>query len=188
MGYGSIGREIARLLEPFGVTVLAAKWNAMQVQDTDYILEGLGDPAGDLPRRIYPFQALKTMIAECDFLVVTVPLTPETGGLIGAEELDVMKPGAFLVDVSRGGVIDHIALIRALKNKKIGGAALDVFPEEPLPEDSPLWKSPNVILSPHIAGSSPHYDQRAVALFAENLRRFLAGEPLYNQFDLNRSY
>ena len=188
VGYGSIGREVARILQPFGMTVLAAKRNAMQPQDSGYIQEGLGDPAGDLPRRIYPFQALKSMIADCDFLVVAVPLTPETNGLIGAEELNAMKPGAFVIDVSRGSVIDHIALIRALKDKKIAGAALDVFPEEPLPKDSPLWKFPNVIISPHIAGVSTQYNQRAVALFSENLRRFLAGEPLHNQFEIERRY
>jgi phosphoglycerate dehydrogenase-like enzyme len=188
VGYGSIGREVARLLQPFGVTVLAAKWDAMNPQDSGYIQEGFGDPTGDLPRRIYPFQAIKSMIAACDFLVITVPLTPETDGLIGVEELDAMKPDSFLIDVSRGGVVDHIALIRALKDKKIAGAALDVFPEEPLPKDSPLWKFPNVIISPHIAGISPHYDQRAVALFTENMRRFLAGEPLHNQFEIERRY
>jgi phosphoglycerate dehydrogenase-like enzyme len=188
VGYGSIGREVARLLQPFGVTVFAAKWDAMQPQDTGYVQEGFGDPTGDIPRRIYPFQALKSMIAECDFLVITVPLTPETDGLIGSEELDAMKTDSFLIDVSRGSVVNHIALIRALKDKKIAGAALDVFPEEPLPKDSPLWKFPNVIISPHIAGISPHYDARAVALFTENLRRFLAGEPLHNQFEIERRY
>jgi phosphoglycerate dehydrogenase-like enzyme len=188
VGYGSIGREVSRLLQPFDATILAVKWNAMEPGDSGYIQEGLGDPAGDLPRRIYPFQALKSMIAECDFLVVAVPLTAETNGLISVEELQSMKPGAFLIDVSRGGVIDHIALIRALKDKKIGGAALDVFPEEPLPKNSPLWKFPNVILSPHVAGLSPHYEQRAIALFTENLRHFLAREPLKNQFDIERQY
>jgi phosphoglycerate dehydrogenase-like enzyme len=188
VGYGSVGREVTRLLQPFGVTVLAAKRDAMHPEDRGYTLDGMGDPTGDLPRRIYPFQALKSMIAECDFLVVTVPLTPETTGLIGAEELNALKPGAFIIDVSRGSVIDHIALIRALKDKKIAGAALDVYPEEPLPKDSPLWKFPNVILSPHIAGISHHYDQRAVALFSENLRRFLAGEVLHNQIDIEQSY
>lgn len=188
VGYGSIGREVSRLLQPFGVTVLAAKWNAMQPQDTGYTQEDLGDPAGDLPRRIYPYQALKSMIAECDFLVIAVPLTPETNGLISAQELEVMKPSSYLIDISRGAVIDHIALIRALKDKKIAGAALDVFPEEPLSKESPLWKFPNVIISPHIAGFSPHYDQRAAALFSENLRRLLAGEPLHNQVDIEKRY
>jgi phosphoglycerate dehydrogenase-like enzyme len=188
VGYGSIGREVARLLQPFDVSILASKWNAMQVQDQGYIASGLGDPEGDFPQRIYPFQALKSMLAECDFVVVAVPLTPDTQNLIGAEEFTVMKDSAHLVDVSRGGVIDHIALIRALKDKKIAGAALDVFPEEPLPQDSPLWKFPNVIISPHISGNSAQYDPRAVALFADNLNRYLAGEPLYNQFDLQRGY
>ena len=188
IGYGSIGREVARLLQPFGVTVLATKGNAMQPNDTGYTQEGLGDPNGDLPHRIYPFQALKSMISDCDFLVVAVPLTPDTRGLIGAEELGVMKPHTYLVDVSRGGVIDHIALIRALKDKKIAGAALDVFPEEPLPPNSPLWKFPNVIISPHISGNTPHYDQRAMTLFIENMRRYLAGEALHNQFEVERGY
>lgn len=188
VGYGSIGREVARLLQAFDVTVLATKWNAMQVQDQGYIPTGLGDPDGDFPRRIYPFQALKSMLAECDFVVVAVPLTENTQGMISADELAAMKDTAYLVDVSRGGVIDHIDLIRALKDKKIAGAALDVFPEEPLPQDSPLWKFPNVIISPHIAGNSPQYNQRAVALFIDNLNRYLAGETLYNQFDIERGY
>jgi phosphoglycerate dehydrogenase-like enzyme len=188
VGYGSVGREVARLLQPFGITVLATKWNAMQPEDFGYTQEGLGDPGGAFPHRIYPFQALKSMVSECDFLIVAVPLTSETNGLIGADELNAMKPSAYLVDVSRGGVIDHIALIRALKDKRIAGAALDVFPEEPLPQNSPLWKFSNVILSPHISGITPHYDSRAAALFAENLRRYLAGEPLFNQFDLERGY
>jgi phosphoglycerate dehydrogenase-like enzyme len=188
VGYGSIGREVARLLQPFGVQVLAAKWNAMQPEDTGYTQEGLGDPEGNLPRRIYPFQALKSMIRECDFLVVAVPLTPETRGLIGAEELTRMKDTAYLVDISRGGVVDHNSLIQSLKEGDIAGAALDVFPEEPLPEDSPLWKLPNVIISPHIAGVSPRYDQRAIDLFAENLQRYLNGEPLLNRVDLERGY
>jgi phosphoglycerate dehydrogenase-like enzyme len=188
VGYGSIGREIARLLQPFDVTVLATKWNAMQVQDQGYVPAGLGDPEGEFPRRIYPFQALRSMLAECDFVVVAVPLTENTQGLIGAEELAAIRETAYLVDVSRGGVIDHIALIRALKDKKIAGVALDVFPEEPLPPDSPLWKFPNVIISPHIAGNSSRYNQRAMALFVDNLNRYLAGEPLYNQFDTERGY
>ena len=103
-------------------------------------------------------------------------------------EFEAMKASAYLVDVSRGGVIDHIALIRALKDKKIAGAALDVFPEEPLPKDSPLWNFPNVIISPHISGNSAHYNQRAVALFADNLSRYLAGESLHNQFNMDRGY
>ena len=188
VGYGSIGRQIARLLQPFGVTTLAAKYNAMQPQDHGYMLDGLGDPHGDFVHRIYPFQALASMLKECHFVVVTVPLTVQTQGLVNAKALGALKPGAYLIDISRGGVIDHVALLEVLKNGKLAGAALDVFPEEPLPANSPFWQMPNVILSPHISGSSVHYEERAVDLFSENLHRYLGGLPLYNLFDRQRGY
>jgi phosphoglycerate dehydrogenase-like enzyme len=188
VGYGSIGRQVARLLQPFQAVVLASKHNAMNPKDSGYTPEGMGDPEGELVHRLYPSQATRSMFKECDFAVITVPLTPETRGMIGAEELAALKPGAFLVDVSRGGVVDHAALIPQLRDRKLGGAALDVFPEEPLPADSPLWKLPNVILTPHISGNSPNYDWRAVNLFAENLHRYLAGLPLYNRINLERGY
>jgi phosphoglycerate dehydrogenase-like enzyme len=188
VGYGSIGRQAARLLQTFGTTVLAAKRDAMQTRDMGYVMEGLGDPDGDFVHRIYPFQALKSMLKECDFVVVAVPLTNNTRGLLGPEEFAAMKPGAYLVDVSRGGVIDHSALIAAIKAHKLAGAALDVFPVEPLAKESPLWEMPNVIITPHISGVTSHYDARAMALFAENLKRYLAEEPLLNQFDIERGY
>jgi len=183
IGYGSIGRQIAHLLQSFGVTVLATKRDVMQPQDSGYVQEGLGDPQGDLFQRLYPVQALKSMLHQCDFIVVTVPLTPETRGLVGVEELAVVKPTAFLIDTSRGGVVDHAALVAALQERRLAGAALDVFPEEPLAPTSPFWRLPNVIITPHISGSSLYYNERAVALFAENLNRYLAGLPLYNRFD-----
>jgi phosphoglycerate dehydrogenase-like enzyme len=188
VGYGSIGRQAARLLHTFGTTILAAKRDAMHPEDTGYIPEGLGDPNGDLVNRLYPSQALRSMLKECDYVLVTVPLTRDTRGLIGAAELAAMKPSAYLIDVSRGGVVDQAALAAALRDKKIAGAALDVFPDEPLPPDSPLWKLPNVIVSPHVSGYSRHYDERAMALFAENLHRYLADLPLYNQVNLERGY
>ncbi len=188
VGYGSVGRQVARLLQPFGATILAAKRDAMHPADDDYAPEGIGDPSGEFFKRLYPTQAVRAMLKECDFVVVTVPLTPATRGLIGVEEIDALKPGAFLVDISRGGVVDHAALVRALQDRKLGGAALDVFPEEPLPPASPLWKMPNVIITPHISGDSPHYNERAAALFAENLNRYLAGLPLYNRYDPERGY
>lgn len=188
VGYGSIGRELARLLQPLEVIVLATKRDAKQPQDDGYMPEGLGDPGGDLVHRLYPPQALRSMLKECDFVVVAVPLSKDTQRLIGEEELSAMKPSAFLVDVSRGGIVDQDALTAALREHRIAGAALDVFPEEPLPADHPLWKFPNVIITPHIAGISPHYDQRAVNLFAENLRRYLNGRPLLNRVDLSRGY
>ncbi|NOY98674.1 MAG: D-2-hydroxyacid dehydrogenase [Chloroflexi bacterium] len=187
-GYGSIGRQAARLLHGFGATVLATKRNAMQPADRDYTPEGLGDPGGDFVRRLYPAQAIRSMVRECDFVVVTVPLTPSTRGLINAAVLAAMKPSAYLVDVSRGGVVDHEALISALEEGRLAGAALDVFPEEPLSPGSPLWDLPNVIITPHISGNTPHYRQRAVQLFTENLRRYIGGQPLYNLFDPKRGY
>ncbi len=188
IGYGSVGRQIARLLQPFGATVLASKRDAMQPQDAGYTPVGEGDPGGDMVYRLYPAQALRSMLKDCDFVAVTVPRTPETRGLIRAEHFAVMKPTAFLVDVSRGGIVDQTALLAALKDRQIAGAALDVFPEEPLPPEHSLWKLPNVIVTPHISGNTPHYDERALRLFSENLRRFLAGAPLFNRIDPDAGY
>jgi phosphoglycerate dehydrogenase-like enzyme len=150
--------------------------------------EGLGDPQGDLFQRLYPVQALKSMLHQCDFIIVTVPLTPDTRGLVGVEELGAAKSTAYLIDTSRGGVVDHAAMVAALEERRLAGAALDVFPEEPLSPDSPLWHMPNVIVTPHISGSSLYYNERAVTLFAENLNRYLAGLPLFNRFDPAAGY
>lgn len=189
VGYGSIGRQVARLLHPFGVTVLATKRNVMHPSDSGYVFaEDMGDPGGDFVTRLYPAEALRSMARECHFLIVTVPLTPETTGLIGESILQALQPGAFLVDVSRGGVVSHSALVNALKSGKLAGAALDVFPEEPLSASSPFWGMSNVIISPHISGGSPRYTERAMRLFAENLLRYLGGLTLYNLVDRQRGY
>ncbi len=188
VGYGSIGRQIAHLLQPFNVKILATKRNAMDPQDSGYSADGLGDPQGDLIQRLYPPQALKSMLRECDMLVITTPLTAETNGLINDSSLAALRPGAYLVDVSRGGVVDHIAVMDAIKSGQLSGAALDVFPEEPLPQNSPLWQTPGIILSPHVSGGSQHYNQRATDLFSENLHRYLAGLTLYNLYDPGRGY
>lgn len=188
IGYGSIGREVARLLQPFGVKILAAKRDAMHPQDKGFTPPGMGDPEGDLFTRLYPVEAVKALLKESDFVVVSLPLTQATRGLIGEAELAAMKPGSYLIDVSRGGIIQQPALITALQEKKLAGAALDVFPEEPLPANNPLWKLPNVIITPHIAGSSAVYNQRAVDLFVENLKRYLAGNPLFNLYNPDLGY
>lgn len=188
VGYGSIGREVARLLQAFGATVLATKFNVMDPSDPGYRIDGSGDPQGDFVHRLYPAQALNSMLKECDFAVVCVPLTPITKDLIGVKQLAAMKPTAFLIDISRGGVTNHEDLLLALEEGGIAGAALDVYPDEPLPEDDPLWKSPNLILTPHIAGVSRDYNQRAVTLFIENLNRYLDGKKPFNLIDLERGY
>lgn len=188
VGYGSIGREVARLAKAFGMRVLATKRNVQQADDRGWQIPEVGDPTAAQVDRLYAPEALHSMLAECDYVAVTVPLTPETRHLIGVHELKSMKSDAVLINIARGGVIDEAALIEALRSNTIGGAALDVFEQEPLPADSPLWKLPNVILSPHVSGFTPHYDERAMTLFAENLRRYVSGEPLLNVVDLSKGY
>jgi phosphoglycerate dehydrogenase-like enzyme len=188
VGYGSVGREIARLLQPFNVRILATKRDVMHPHDIGYMPKGIGDPEGHFFTRLYPPQALKSMLKECDFVVITLPLSPGTENLIGKEELAAMKPSAFLVNVSRGRVIDTAALLSVLQEEKIAGAALDVFSEEPLPPNSPFWKLLNVFITPHVAGNSAHYDERANELFCENIQHYLKGITLLNRIDPERRY
>ena len=188
VGYGSIGRQVARLLQPFGARVFATKRDVMHPDDLGYSINGLGDPHGDYVHRLYPGEALRSMAKVVDFLVITVPLSDSTRDLVDQEVFQVMKETSFIIDTSRGGVVNQIALINALKEKRIAGAALDVFPEEPLSVDNPLWKLPNVIITPHISGSTRYYDERAMELFSENLRRYLEDQPLLNQVIIGLGY
>jgi phosphoglycerate dehydrogenase-like enzyme len=158
------------------------------LEDSSFRLEGTGDPNADIPDRIYPIAALHSFLKECDVVVLAAPLTKETANLIDAQALKAMRKDSLLINVSRGGVVAEDALAKALREGAIGGAALDVFQEEPLPPDSPLWELPNVILSPHVSGFTPAYDDRATDLFAENLRRFIVGEALMNVVDRSRGY
>jgi phosphoglycerate dehydrogenase-like enzyme len=128
------------------------------------------------------------MLKECDFIVVCLPLTQETRALFNEQLFKAIKPGAHLVHVGRGGVMDSQALQAALQDKNLASAALDVFPEEPLPADSPLWKQPNLLLTPHVAGLSQFYKERAISLFTCNLERYLQQEPLLNLFDFEKQY
>ena len=188
LGYGSIGREVARLAKAFGLTVLAIKRDARHIQDLGYIVPGTGDPDGAMVDRIYPSAATYSMIRECDYVVVTLPSTEATHSMVDEELLKTMKPSAFLVNVGRGAVVDEAALVKALKNGWIAGAGLDVFETEPLPASSPLWALDNVILTPHISGFTASYDERAVRLFCTNLSRYLADEPLFNAVDRQLGY
>jgi len=188
VGYGSINREVARLLQTFDTRVLAAKRDAMQPDDKDYTIPGLGDPDGSFFTRLYPTQAIKSMVKDCDFVVVTLPLTPQTHNLINAEVISAMNTNAFLIQAGRGGVVDQQALVEALQERRIAGAAIDTFSEEPLPANSPLWKLPNVIITPHIGGISSNYLSRAVDLFAVNLKRYVDGDALYNRYDAELGY
>jgi phosphoglycerate dehydrogenase-like enzyme len=185
VGYGSIGREIGRLARAFGMRVLGARRGGTP-ETASYELPA--SAGGDEPDRLYGSNQLLEMLPECDYVVLTVPYTSATHHLIDQQALRAMKPASVLINVARGSVVDEAALVQALREESIAGAALDVFEEEPLPDDSPLWKMDNVIISPHVAGFTPHYDDRATALFAENLRRYLEGEPLLNQVERGREY
>lgn len=190
VGYGSIGRELARLCDAVGMTVLASKRDVMHTEASDYFYldEETGDPSGEIPARIYPGQAVATMARDCDFLVVTVPLTGGTRHLIDAPVFEAMKETAFIINIARGSVIDEPAMIEALQSHSIAGAALDVFVEEPLPPNNPLWTLPNVIISPHVAGNTPDYYDRAVKVFVENLKRYLERKPLINALNREHGY
>ncbi|MFQ5420136.1 MAG: D-2-hydroxyacid dehydrogenase [Anaerolineae bacterium] len=188
VGYGSIGREIARLAKGFGMRILVSKRDARQIQDNDFSLPGIGDPGGTLPDRIYPGEALRSMLTECDYVALVLPLTGQTRGLFDASIFKQMKPNAFFINIGRGGLVNEKDLIKALKKGWIAGAGLDVFETEPLPESSPFWQMENVILTPHISGFTPAYDDRVTDLFAVNLRRYLAGEPLLNLVNREKEY
>jgi D-2-hydroxyacid dehydrogenase (NADP+) len=176
VGIGAIGSAVALRAKAFGMHTIGL---------------GRGDPRGrSVPGidRLVARDELPALLATADWLVVAAADTPETRGMIGAHELAAMKPDAVLVNVARGSLVDEDALASALRDGRIGGAALDVFATEPLPPASPLWELPNVLVTPHVATNVPEYLARAVAAFAANVRRFLAGEPLEQQLRRDRGY
>jgi phosphoglycerate dehydrogenase-like enzyme len=182
VGYGGIGRQIAARCRAFGMQVLVARRSPPPPREEAPDGVAFVPPAG-----------WGDLLARSDYVVLAAPLTAETVHLIDAAALARMKPTAVLINISRGGLVDEPALIDALRERRIGGAGLDVYAMEPLPADSPLWRladepDARVILTPHIAGITPRYEQRAAALFAENLSRFVAGRPLLNRVDFTRGY
>jgi len=189
IGYGSIGRELARIAtSAFGMTVLALKRDPSRRADEGYCLPGTGDPEGRLPAEWLGPAQLDSLLARADVVVLCVPLIAETRGLIGEAALRRMKPSAYFINVGRGASVDEPALARALRERWIAGAALDVFAQEPPPAGHPFYGLDNVILSPHVSGFLPSYDEKCSVLFADNLGRFLAGAPLLNLVDRARGY
>jgi phosphoglycerate dehydrogenase-like enzyme len=188
LGYGSIGREVARLCKVFGATVLATKKDLKTLEDEGYRVEGTGDPEGDLFDRLYPPEATAYMVKDCDFVVITLPLTESTKNSFDEEIVKAMKPGSYLINVGRGGIVVEDALLDALESGKLAGAAMDVFATEPLPANHPLWKAPNFILTPHISGNTADYNEKAAAVFEDNLRRYLEGRPLKNVVSREMGY
>ncbi len=177
IGYGKIGREVAQMGHAFGMEVIATRRHLTASAAPDPFVG-----------RFYPAEATRTLAGQCDYLVVAVPLTAETRHLVDRSLLEAMKPTAFLINVARGAVVDELALIEALTERRIAGAALDVFEQEPLPDSSPLWRLDNVLITPHIAGNTQRYHERAAEIFAQNLERYLDGRPLLNQVAVERGY
>jgi phosphoglycerate dehydrogenase-like enzyme len=189
IGYGSIGRELARIAKSaFGMTVLACKRDPSRRADDGYCLPGTGDPEGVCPDEWLGPERLESLLGRSDAVVLCAPLTSATRGLIDARALARMKPSAYFINVGRGASVDEAALARALREARLAGAAVDVFAQEPPPAGHPLYAVDNVIVSPHVSGFLPSYDDKCSVLFAENLRRFLAGAPLLNLVDRARGY
>ncbi len=179
VGLGQIGAALARRARALDMTVTAVK------RDPTKLPEGL--VPGTVDRIVGPAE-LDALLPAADHVALCAPLTGETRHLFDRDRLARMKRGSCLTNIARGGLVDSAALVEALSSGQLGGAGLDVFEKEPLPTDSPLWDLPNVIVTPHKAGVTPHYYARAADLFAANLRRYLAGEPLQQEYSAVRGY
>lgn len=184
-GYGSIGREVARQLSALGMRIVAIKPRPDVRDDPSYRVPGTGDPDGSIPDRIVGDDGLIEAIREADVLILTMPLTDASRGIIGREVLAALPRHAWLINVSRGALVDEPALLEALRASRLAGAVLDVFGEEPLPPNSPWWDAPNVVVTPHASGHTLRFFDDLVV---ENVRRYLAGEPLLNPVDPERGY
>ena len=178
VGYGEIGKECALLAKAVGMKIYATRRNPER---------SAKDPLVD---RMFPSSALNEMLSEIDVLVAAAPLTPETHHMLSDAQFAAMKPTSLVINVGRGPVVDEAALIRALQSKKIAGAALDVFEHEPLPESSPLWQMPNVLISPHCTDRTrnPDWLDSTVLAFVDNFRRFINGQELANIVDKKAGY
>ena len=187
LGYGSIGRECARQLHALGMRIVAL--DPAGKRDEGYnIWPGTGDPEGTLPERWFLPEQVKEMLPLCDVIVVAVPLTQHTIGMIGQAELALMKKGSRIIIISRGGIVEEAALAEALRNGHVAGAAVDCFVQEPPPPDHIFYDTPNLIMTPHMAGAYDGFWPAMIRLFTENLRRFQQGLPLLNQANKRLGY
>jgi glyoxylate/hydroxypyruvate reductase A len=176
-GHGSIGREVGRLARAFGMRAIGVKRSV----------------AGESPEahnvdELHPASAFRELLPRAEFLVLAAPHTNETERVVGADEFERLPKGAVVINIGRGALVDEAAMVNALRTGRLGGAALDVFAKEPLPEDSPLWSMPNVLICPHSASTSDRENGRLTELFCDNLRKFLNGEPMKNVLDVERMY
>lgn len=182
-GYGGIGRETARLARQLGLRVHVMVRSGVGPRGDVYAVPGTGDPDGVLPHRVFRAGEETEFLRDLDFLVIGLPLTKATEGLIGERELQSLPPRAWVLNPARGPIIQQAALLRALREKWIAGAALDTHYHYPMPPDHPLWTFPNVIFTPHISGSSlsPNFKSRLWDIFSINVNRLARGEPLMNE-------
>lgn len=174
VGLGSIGRPVVRSAKALGMRVIAVREHPEKGSDGADVVFG-------------PAQ-INELFRQADYVVLAAPVTESTKAIANAERLGLMKPGACLINVGRGPLVDEAALAAALREKKIGGAALDVFPKEPLAADSLLWDLPNLLITPHTAALTDKLWERHYALFSENLRRYLAGQLLLAVVDKRKGY
>jgi len=174
VGLGAIGHEMVKRVRPLGMRVVAVKRNPSR--------------GGEIVDRVYAPGQLHALLAEADFVVLAAPDTAENFRLISTPELQRMKPTAYLINVARGTLVDTDALVKALEAGAIAGAGLDVTDPEPLPPEHPLWGLPNALITPHLGGASDRFWERESALLRDNLRRYLAAEPLFNIVDKQRGY
>ena len=176
LGYGSVGKALAEMAKTFGMRVVVTSRSAADGTE----LSGVD--------KVYPLKKIEELISESDYFAICAPLTSETQRFIDADKLSHMKKSAVLINAARGAIVDEIALIEALTQKKIAGAGLDVFETEPLPEESPFFGLDNVFLSPHVAGNFAGYTELAASDFGKNLRRYIEGDSLMNIIDKSLGY
>jgi len=182
-GYGGIGRATARLAKSFGLKVHVLVRNKIKPRHDIYQMPETGDPEGVLPDCVFTSGEEEDFLSQLDFLIVAVPQTPQTTDMIGEEQLQTLPRTAYILNPARGPIIQEEALLRALREGWIAGAALDTHYQYPMPPEHPLWHFPNVIMTPHISGSnsSTHYLERIWEIFLQNVQRFLNGESLLNE-------
>jgi phosphoglycerate dehydrogenase-like enzyme len=182
-GYGGLGRETARLCKALGLAVHVMTRSGVGPRSDTYALPGTGDPEGTLPDRVFRLDEESEFLAGLDFLILALPHTQASHGMIGEEQLRALPRRAFLLNPARGPIVQEQALLRALRENWIAGAALDTHFVYPLPPDHPLWRFPNVILTPHVSGAdrSASFPARIGDLFVQNVERFLTGRPLLNE-------
>ncbi|HKL78945.1 MAG TPA: D-2-hydroxyacid dehydrogenase [Mobilitalea sp.] len=174
IGMGDIGMELAKRSKALGARVLGVKRTRSSMPE--YV------------DRLYTIEEIDEVLQQADYVVLALPNTQKTNGIVSEQRLRKMKPDAFLVNIGRGALVDQEALIKALKENLIGGVGLDVTEPEPLPQDNPLWELPNVMITPHVSGISPSNDRIRIDLFVKNLERYLTGEPLVNMVDFEEGY